>query len=55
MSEVQAVEVEDVAAERVTRTAGGIGTFFRGLTGNRVLIYSFRRVLTIYHCLLVFL
>ncbi|NHJ48104.1 MAG: ABC transporter permease [Asgard group archaeon] len=48
MSDVQAVEkTEDVSAKRVTRMGGGIGQFFKNLAGNRVLVYSFRRILTI--------
>lgn len=48
MSDIQAVEVtDDVTTKRVTKLGGGFGQFMRNLTGNRVLVYSFRRILTI--------
>lgn len=48
MSDIQAVGVtEDVTAKRVTRLSGGISQFLRNLASNRVLVYSFRRILTI--------
>lgn len=48
MSDVQAVEVaEEMSAERVVKQGNVFGNFFRGLAGNRVLVYSFRRILTI--------
>ncbi|MHA1629708.1 MAG: ABC transporter permease [Candidatus Heimdallarchaeota archaeon] len=50
MSEIHSVE-ETVAPERVSKEYrerfGKIRDFFGGLTNNRVLIYSFRRILTI--------
>ncbi|MGC9780955.1 MAG: ABC transporter permease [Candidatus Heimdallarchaeota archaeon] len=48
MSEAQAVElVDETPPGRVTSLGENIGFWFRGLAGNRVLVYSFRRVLTI--------
>ncbi|MHA1220250.1 MAG: ABC transporter permease [Candidatus Heimdallarchaeota archaeon] len=48
MSDAQAVDiVEDVTTERVIKEGNVFGNFFRGLTGNRILVYSFRRILTI--------
>jgi peptide/nickel transport system permease protein len=51
MSDVQADELTDeMTAKRVTSfrdLGGGILNFLKNLTGNRVLVYSFRRILTI--------
>ncbi|HUT80539.1 MAG TPA: ABC transporter permease [Candidatus Bathyarchaeia archaeon] len=48
MSDVQAVEkIDDVTAKRVVKEGNIFGNFFRGLSRNRILVYSFRRVLTI--------
>ncbi|NHJ86390.1 MAG: ABC transporter permease [Asgard group archaeon] len=41
------VPVDEVTTERVTKMGTGIGNFFRGITGNRILVYTFRRILTI--------
>ncbi|NPE08869.1 MAG: ABC transporter permease [Asgard group archaeon] len=47
MSDAQVVDIEEISPERVTKVGTNIGQWFRGVAGNRVLVYSVRRILTI--------
>ena len=49
MSDAQLTEkIEEIEAiPKRTTVIGNVGDVFKGITGNRVLIYSFRRILTI--------